>query len=213
MIVATIYYDQDADLSLLEGKTIAVMGYGSQGHAHALNLKDSGFDVVVGLYEGSRSWSRAEAAGLSVKTVAQATEGADIVMLLVPDNVQPELYKADIAPHLRSGAMLMFAHGFNIHYSQITPPAGVDVTMIAPKCPGHRLREMFEEGRGVPAILAVHQDVTGQAKALALAYARGLGCTKAGVIETTFQEEVETDLFGEQAVLCGGVTALIKGGF
>jgi ketol-acid reductoisomerase len=211
--MATIYYDQDADLGLLEGKTIAVIGYGSQGHAHALNLKDNGCDVVVGLYEGSRSWARAEEAGLVVKTVAQATAGADIVMLLVPDNVQPDLYRADIGPQLKSGAMLMFAHGFNIHYSQITPPAGVDVTMIAPKCPGHRLREMFEEGRGVPAILAVHQDVTGQAKALALAYARGLGCTKAGVIETTFQEEVETDLFGEQAVLCGGVTALIKAGF
>jgi len=211
--MATIYYDQDADLGLLEGKTIAVIGYGSQGHAHALNLKDNGCDVVVGLYEGSRSWSRAEEAGLAVKTVAQATAGADIVMLLVPDNVQPDLYRADIAPQLKSGAMVMFAHGFNIHYSQITPPADVDVSMIAPKCPGHRLREMFEEGRGVPAILAVHQDVTGQTKALALAYARGLGCTKAGVIETTFQEEVETDLFGEQAVLCGGVTALIKAGF
>jgi ketol-acid reductoisomerase len=211
--MATIYYDQDADLGLLEGKTIAVVGYGSQGHAHALNLKDNGCDVVVGLYEGSRSWARAEEAGLVVRTVAQATAGADIVMLLVPDNVQPDLYRADIGPQLKSGAMLMFAHGFNIHYSQITPPAGVDVTMIAPKCPGHRLREMFEEGRGVPAILAVYQDVTGQAKALALAYARGLGCTKAGVIETTFQEEVETDLFGEQAVLCGGVTALIKAGF
>jgi ketol-acid reductoisomerase len=211
--MATIYYDQDADLSLLDNKTIAVIGYGSQGHAHALNLKDNGCQVVVGLYEGSRSWPQAEAAGLTVKTVAQATADADIVMLLVPDNVQPPLYKAEIAPHLKGGAMLMFAHGFNIHYSQIIPPDDVDVTMIAPKCPGHRLREMFEEDRGVPAILAVHQDVTGQAKDLALAYARGLGCTKAGVIETTFQEEVETDLFGEQTVLCGGVTALIKAGF
>ncbi len=211
--MATIYYDQDADLSLLEGKAIAVIGYGSQGHAHALNLKDNGCDVVVGLYEGSSSWPKAEAAGLTVKTVAQATAGADIVMLLVPDNVQPALYKAEIAPYLKAGAMLMFAHGFNIHYSQIIPPRDVDVTMIAPKCPGHRLRETFEEGKGVPAILAVHQDVTGQAKELALAYAKGLGCTKAGVIETTFQEEVETDLFGEQAVLCGGVTALIKAGF
>ena len=211
--MATIYYDQDADLSLLEGKAIAVIGYGSQGHAHALNLKDNGCDVVVGLYEGSSSWPKAEAAGLTVKTVAQATAGADIVMLLVPDNVQPALYKAEIAPYLKAGAMLMFAHGFNIHYSQIIPPRDVDVTMIAPKCPGHRLRETFEEGKGVPAILAVYQDVTGQAKELALAYAKGLGCTKAGVIETTFQEEVETDLFGEQAVLCGGVTALIKAGF
>jgi len=211
--VATIYYDRDASLSLLEGKTIAVIGYGSQGHAHALNLRDNGCQVVVGLYEGSGSWPRAEAEGLTVKTVAQATAGADIVMLLVPDNVQPALYQAEIAPHLRSWAMLMFAHGFNIHYSQIIPAKDVDVSMIAPKCPGHRLREMFVEGRGVPAVLAVYQDVTGQAKELALAYAQGLGCTKAGVIETTFQEEVETDLFGEQAVLCGGVTALIKAGF
>jgi ketol-acid reductoisomerase len=211
--MATIYYDQDADLSLLQGKTIAVIGYGSQGHAHALNLKDSGCKVVVGLYEGSRSWSRAEEAGLTVKPVAQATAGADIVMLLVPDSVQADLYRAEVGPQLKSGAMLMFAHGFNIHYSQIAPPPDADVSMIAPKCPGHRLREMFEDGRGVPAILAVHQDMTGRAKALALAYAKGLGCTKAGVIETTFQEEVETDLFGEQAVLCGGVTALIKAGF
>jgi len=211
--MATIYYDQDADLGLLEGKTIAVIGYGSQGHAHALNLKDNGCDIVVGLYKGSSSWPRAEAAGLRVKTVDQATAEADIVMLLVPDHVQPSLYKAEIAPHLKSGTMLMFAHGFNIHYSQIIPPKDVDVTMVAPKCPGHRLREMFEEDKGVPAILAVYQDVTGQAKELALAYAKGLGCTKAGVIETTFQEEVETDLFGEQAVLCGGVTALIKAGF
>jgi len=211
--MATIYYDRDASLSLLEGKTIAVIGYGSQGHAHALNLQDNGCQVVVGLYEGSKSWPKAEAAGLTVKTVAQATEGADIVMLLVPDSVQPAVYKAEIAPHLRSGAMLMFAHGFNIHYSQIVPTEDVDVTMIAPKCPGHRMRETFVEGRGVPAILAVYQDVTGQARELALAYARGLGCTKAGVIETTFEEETETDLFGEQAVLCGGVTALIKVGF
>ena len=211
--MATIYYDQDTDLSLLSDKTIAVMGYGSQGHAHARNLKDNGCNVVVGLYEGSSSWPQAEAAGLTVKTVAQAAAGADIVILLVPDSVQSALYKAEIAPHLKSGAMLMFAHGFNIHYSQIIPPKDVDVTMIAPKCPGHRLREMFEEDRGVPAILAVYQDVTGQAKDLALAYAKGLGCTKAGVIETTFQEEVETDLFGEQTVLCGGVTALIKAGF
>ena len=211
--MATIYYDRDASLSLLEGKTIAVIGYGSQGHAHALNLQDNGCQVVVGLYEGSKSWPKAEAAGLTVKTVAQATEGADIVMLLVPDSVQPAVYKAEIAPHLRSGAMLMFAHGFNIHYSQIVPTEDVDVTMIAPKCPGHRMRETFVEGRGVPAILAVYQDVTGQARELALAYARGLGCTKAGVIETTFEEETETDLFGEQAVLCGGVTALIKAGF
>ena len=211
--MATIYYDQDADLSLLEGKTITVIGYGSQGHAHALNLKDSGCDVVVGLYEGSRSWPEAEAAGLTVKLDAEAVAGADIVMMLAQDHAQPQIYREEVAPNLKSSAMLMFSHGFNIHYSQIIPLEDVDVTMVAPKCPGHRLREMFEEGRGVPAILAVHQDVTGQAKDLALAYAKGLGCTKAGVIETTFQEEVETDLFGEQAVLCGGVTALIKAGF
>ena len=211
--MATIYYDQDADNSLLEGKTIAVIGYGSQGHAHALNLKDSGCDVVVGLYEGSKSWPKAEAAGLTVELDSEAVAGADIVMMLAQDHVQPRIYREEVAPSLKSSAMLMFAHGFNIHYSQIIPPEDADVTMIAPKCPGHRLREMFEEDRGVPAILAIHQDVTGQAKELALAYARGLGCTKAGVIETTFQEEVETDLFGEQAVLCGGVTALIKAGF
>ncbi|MEA3345517.1 MAG: ketol-acid reductoisomerase [Chloroflexota bacterium] len=211
--MAAIYYDQDADLNLLKDKTIAIIGYGSQGHAHALNLSESGCDVVVGLYEGSRSWPKAEAAGLTVKVDAEAVEEADIVVMLAPDHVQPEIYREEIEPNLKPGAMLMFAHGFNIHYSQIIPPEEVDVTMIAPKCPGHRLREMFEEGRGAPAILAVHQDVTGQAKELALAYARGLGCTKAGVIETTFAEETETDLFGEQAVLCGGVTALIKAGF
>jgi len=211
--MATIYYDQDADLSLLEDKTIAILGYGSQGHAHALNLRDSGCNVVVGLYKGSKSWPKAEAAGLTVKLDAEAVAEADIVMMLVQDHVQPRIYREEVAPNLKSGAMLMFAHGFNIHYSQIIPPEDVDVTMVAPKCPGHRLREMFEEGKGVPAILAVHQDVTGQAKELALAYAKGLGCTKAGVIETTFREETETDLFGEQAVLCGGVTALIKAGF
>ncbi|MFQ6058789.1 MAG: ketol-acid reductoisomerase [Anaerolineae bacterium] len=211
--MARIYYDADADLSLLSGKQIAVIGYGSQGHAHALNLRDSGCQVTVGLYEGSKSWARAEAAGLTVQTVAQAAEEADIIMMLVPDPVQPPLYREAVAPGLRAGKTLMFAHGFNIHFNQIVPPPDVDVSMIAPKAPGHRMRELFVEGMGVPALLAVYQDASGQAKENALAYARGLGCTRAGVIETTFAEETETDLFGEQAVLCGGVSALIKAGF
>ncbi len=211
--MATIYYDQDADLALLEDKKIAIIGYGSQGHAHALNLKDNGVDVRVGLYEGSSSWEAAEAAGLKVMLTADATREADIVTILIPDTSQPQVYKQEIAPNLQSGAMLMFAHGFSIHYGQITPPDDVDVTMIAPKAPGHRVREVFMEGEGTPGLLAVHQDATGNAKDVALAYAKGIGCTRAGVIETTFAEETETDLFGEQAVLCGGVTALMKAGF
>ncbi|MEA3407534.1 MAG: ketol-acid reductoisomerase [Chloroflexota bacterium] len=211
--MATIYYDEDADLALLEGKKIAIIGYGSQGHAHALNLRDSGCDVRVGLYEGSSSWARAEEAGLDVKLSADAAAEADIIMMLAPDNVQPAIYKESIAPNLNEGDMLMFAHGFSIHYGQIMPPKDVDVTMIAPKAPGHRVREIFPEGQGVPGLLAVYQDATGEAASLALAYAKGLGCTRAGVIETTFAEETETDLFGEQAVLCGGITALMKAGF
>jgi ketol-acid reductoisomerase len=211
--VANIYYDQDADLKLLAGKKIAIIGYGSQGHAHALNLKDSGCDVAVGLYEGSRSWSAAEETGLSVKTVAEAAAWADIITILTPDTSQPDLYREAIAPGLKPGDLLMFAHGFNIRYFQIMPPADVDVAMIAPKSPGHRVRELYVEGRGTPGLLAVHQDFSGQAKDLALAYAQGIGCTRAGVIETTFAEETETDLFGEQAVLCGGVTEMVKAGF
>jgi ketol-acid reductoisomerase len=211
--MATIYYDKDADLGLLKGKKIAIIGYGSQGHAHALNLKDSGCDVRVGLYEGSKSWPVAEKAGLTVKSTAEAVAEADMVMILAPDTAQAALYKNEIAPNLKARAMLMFAHGFCIHYSQIVPPADVDVTMVAPKAPGHRVREVFMEGQGTPGLLAVYQDATGNAKPLALAYARGIGCARAGVIETTFEEETETDLFGEQAVLCGGVSALIKAGF
>lgn len=211
--MATMYYDKDADLALLDGKKIAVIGYGSQGHAHALNLKDSGCDVCVGLYTGSRSWAKAEANGLTVKTPAEAAAEADIVMVLVPDHVQKQLYESDLAPYLQAGNMLMFAHGFNIRFSQVVPSSDVDVTMIAPKGPGHRVREVFVEGGGVPGLLAVEQDATGQARELALAYARGIGCTRAGLIETTFKEETETDLFGEQAVLCGGVSELIRAGF
>ena len=209
----TIYYDKDCDLGLLKGKKIAIIGYGSQGHAHALNLKDSGCDVRVGLYKGSRSWKEAEAAGLTVKLSADAAAEADIIMMLVPDTMAPGIYKNDIAPNLTAGKMLMFAHGFSIHYGQVKPPENVDVTMIAPKAPGHRVREIFPEGQGVPGLLAVYQDATGQARQLALAYAKGIGCARAGVIETTYAEETETDLFGEQAVLCGGVSALIKAGF
>jgi ketol-acid reductoisomerase len=211
--VANIYYDKDADIVLLNGKTIAVIGYGSQGHAHALNLQDSDCDVVVGLRKGSASWSRAEAAGLTVLPMAEAAAAADIIMVLVPDPVQPDLYRQAIAPNLSPADTLMFAHGFNIRFHQIVPPPNVDVSMIAPKGPGHRLREVYVQGGGVPALLAIYQDTSGQAKETALAYAKGLGCTRAGVIETTFAEETETDLFGEQAVLCGGVSALIKAGF
>jgi ketol-acid reductoisomerase len=211
--VANRYYDNDADLGLLEGKNIAVIGYGSQGHAHALNLQDSGCTVAVGLYKESKSWSSAQAAGLEVMTVADAAAWANIVMILVPDPVQPELYRTAISPGLGAGDTLMFAHGFNIRFHQIVPPPDVDVSMIAPKAPGHRVRELFQEGGGTPGLLAVHQDATGNAKQMALAYAKGIGCTRAGVIETTFSEETETDLFGEQAVLCGGVSELIKAGF
>ena len=211
--MANIYYDADANLELLADKNIAIIGYGSQGHAHALNLQDSGCRVAVGLREGGRSWAAAQEAGLTVMPVAEAAAWADVVMILVPDPVQPALYRQAIAPGLKSGDTLMFAHGFNIRFHQIVPPPDVDVSMIAPKSPGHRLRELYQEGTGTPALLAVHQDVSGQAKEMALAYARGIGCTRAGVIETTFAEETETDLFGEQAVLCGGVSALIKAGF
>jgi len=211
--MVSIYYDKDANLELLKDKKIAVIGFGSQGHAHALNLKDSGLDVLVGLRKGSRNWKKVEQQGLTVKTVSEASKEADIIMILVPDEVQPELYENEIKSNLTTGKMLMFAHGFNIHYFRIIPPKDVDVTMIAPKSPGHIVRREFVEGRGVPALVAVYQNYTGKAKELALAYAKGIGVTRAGVIETTFKEETETDLFGEQAVLCGGVTALIKAGF
>ena len=211
--MANLFYDSDADLSLLEGRTIAVIGYGSQGHAHALNAHDSGMDVVVGLHEGSRSRARAEADGLKVHSVADAVAAADVVMVLIPDTLQGEVYQQHIAPSLKDGAMLMFAHGFNIHFKQIVPSASIDVTMIAPKSPGHRVRETYQDGAGVPGLIAVHQDATGQAHDRALAYAKAIGCTRAGVIETTFKEETETDLFGEQVVLCGGVTALIRSSF
>jgi ketol-acid reductoisomerase len=211
--MAKLYYDQDADLSLIRAKKVAVIGYGSQGHAHSLNLKDSGVEVRVGLAEGSKSRPKAESAGLRVTSVAEAADWADVVMILAPDTKQPKIYDESIAPFLTAGKMLMFGHGFNIRFGTITPPADVDVTMIAPKAPGHRVREVFLEGGGTPALLAVHQDATGHAKPLALSYAAGLGVTRAGVIETTFAEETETDLFGEQAVLCGGVSALVKAGF
>jgi len=211
--VTEMYYDGDANLEQLAGKRIAIIGYGSQGHAHALNLKDSGCQVAVGLHERSRSAATAAEAGLTVMPVAEAAAWADVVMILVPDPVQPALYREAIAPGLKEGDTLMFAHGFNIRYYQIVPPADVDVSMIAPKSPGHRVRELYQEGSGTPALLAIHQDASGQAKETALAYAKGIGCTRAGVIETTFAEETETDLFGEQAVLCGGVTELIKAGF
>jgi ketol-acid reductoisomerase len=211
--MATLYYDQDADLSLLDGKTIAVIGYGSQGHAHALNARDSGAKVLIGLHEGSKSRAKAEADGLQVLSVADATAAADIVMVLIPDTMQAQVYEESIRDHLKPGSMLMFAHGFNIHFKQIVPPDGVDVTMVAPKAPGHRVREVFTEGAGTPGLLAVEVDASGQAKALALAYAKAIGCTRAGVIETTFKEETETDLFGEQVILCGGVTGLIRAAY
>ncbi len=211
--MAELFYDDNADLSIIAGKKVAVIGYGSQGHAHALNLKDSGCDVRVGLYQGSPSWAKAEAEGLKVKTPTEAAAEADIIMILVPDQVQKQLYEKEIEPTLKPGKMLMFAHGFNIRYFQIMPPAYVDVSMVAPKGPGHRVREVFRDGGGVPGLVAVYQNHSGKAKELALAYARGIGCTRAGVIETTFAEETETDLFGEQAVLCGGASALVKAGF
>jgi ketol-acid reductoisomerase len=211
--MATLFYDKDADLTILNGKTVAVIGYGSQGHAHALNLKDSGVNVVVGLHEGSKSRAKAEADGVRVLSVAEAAHEADIVMILIPDHKQTEVYYQDIAVNLVPGNTLMFAHGFNIRYGQITPPEGVDVSMVAPKAPGHRVREIFTEGGGVPGLLAVEVDASGQAEAVALAYARGIGCTRAGVIKTTFKEETETDLFGEQVILCGGVSGLIRASF
>ena len=211
--MATINYDDSADLSLIQGKKVAIFGYGSQGHAHALNLKDSGVAVQVALHEGSRSKAKAEAEGLTVKPGAEAAAWADVIMLLTPDTTQAEIYAEQVAPHLGAGKMLMFAHGFNIRFKTIKPPKDVDVTLIAPKAPGHRVREVFLEGGGTPALIGVEQDATGHAKALALSYAKALGLTRAGVIETTFAEETETDLFGEQTVLCGGVSALVKAGF
>lgn len=211
--MAKLYYEKDANLELLKGKTVAVIGYGSQGHAHALNLYESGVKVVVGLYEGSKSAERARAAGLEVKLVSEAVQEADIIMILLPDEKQSKVYSELIAPYLTEGKALMFAHGFNIHYGQIKPPAFVDVFMIAPKGPGHMVRRQYTEGSGVPCLVAVYQDATGKAKDYALAYAKGIGGTRAGVLETTFKEETETDLFGEQAVLCGGITELMKAGF
>jgi ketol-acid reductoisomerase len=211
--MARMYYDNDADLSLLKGRKVAIIGYGSQGHAHALNLKDSGVDVIVGLPAGSRSRAKAQAEGLTIRTPKEAAAEAQVVMILTPDTGQAKLYKEEIEPGLKAGDTLMFAHGFNIRFGTINPPAGVDVSMVAPKSPGHRVREVFKEGQGTPGLLAVHQDASGKAKAMALAYAKGIGCTRAGVIETTFAEETETDLFGEQAVLCGGASALVKAGF
>ncbi len=211
--MAKLFYAEDCNLSLLEGKTVAIIGYGSQGHAHALNLKDSGVNVIVGLYDGSPSWAKAEAAGLTVKTAADATAAADLIMILVPDERQAALYKEDIEPNLTAGKTLAFAHGFNIHYGQIVPPADVNVIMIAPKGPGHTVRSQYEEGRGVPCLIAVEQDASNNAQDIGLAYAAGVGGARGGILQTTFQEETETDLFGEQAVLCGGVTELMKAGF
>lgn len=208
-----MYYEKDADLEVLKGKKVAVIGYGSQGHAHALNLKESGVDVCVGLYKGSKSWERAEAQGLKVFEAAEAAKKSDFIIMLVPDEKQARLYKEAIEPNLSEGKSLIFAHGFNIHYGQIVPPKNIDVFMIAPKGPGHTVRSQYQEGKGVPCLVAVYQDYTGNAKKNALAYAKGIGGTRAGVLETTFKDETETDLFGEQAVLCGGVTELMKAGF
>jgi ketol-acid reductoisomerase len=209
----TRYYEKDGNLELLRDKTIAIIGYGSQGHAHALNLRDSGLNVVVGLYGGSKSAAKAEAAGLRVMTTAAAAQAGDMIMILVSDHIQADLYHQDIAPAMKPGKTLMFAHGFNIHFGQIVAPAGVDVSMCAPKAPGHRVRELYVDGVGVPALIAIHQDASGKARENALAYAMGLGCLRAGVLETTFREETESDLFGEQAVLCGGAAELIRAGF
>ena len=210
---ANIFYQQDCDLSLLQGKTIAIIGYGSQGHAHALNLKESGCNVIIGLYEGSKSKAKAKKQGFEVYNTAEAAKKADIIMILINDEKQADLYKNDIEPNLEEGNMLMFAHGFNIHYGCIVPPVNVDVTMIAPKAPGHTVRSEYQAGKGTPCLIAVEQDYTGKAQALALAYAAGIGGARAGVLETTFRTETETDLFGEQAVLCGGVSALMQAGF
>ncbi len=211
--MAKIYYENQADLGLLKGKKVAIIGYGSQGHAHALNLQDSGVDVRVSLYEGSKSWPKAEADGLRVVSNAQAAAEADFIMMVLPDPVQSKVYEQDISPNLKPGDTLMFAHGFNIRFGFIQPPSNVDVSMVAPKAPGHRVREVFKEGSGVPALVAIHNDASGNALANALAYAKGIGSTRAGVLETTFTEETETDLFGEQVVLCGGVSELVKAGF
>lgn len=211
--MARMYYDEDANLDLLAQKTIAIIGYGSQGHAHALNLKDSGLNVIIGLYPGSKSVAKAEASGLTVKNVADAAKAADFIMILLPDEVQKTVYKNEIEPNLEEGNVLAFAHGFNIHFGQVVPPAEIDVVMVAPKGPGHLVRRTYEQGQGVPSLFAVYQDASGQARDRAMAYARGIGGTRAGILETTFREETETDLFGEQAVLCGGLSALIKAGF
>lgn len=211
--MAKLYYDQDADLSLLAGKTVAVIGYGSQGHAHSLNLKDSGVSVVIGLHPDSKSKAKAQAEGLEVLSVGDAAARADFIMILIPDHLQSKVYHEEVAPHLTAGKTLLFAHGFNIRYGQIVAPEGVDVIMVAPKAPGHRVREVFKEGAGVPGLVAVEKDASGHAFASALAYAKGIGCTRAGVIQTTFAEETETDLFGEQVVLCGGVAGLIRASF
>jgi len=211
--MATMYYDKDCNLDLLKGKTVAIIGFGSQGHAHALNLQESGVSVIVGLYNGSPSWAKAEAAGLKVADAADAAKAADVIMILVPDEKQKALYDESVAPHLTAGKSLVFAHGFNINFGQIKPPADVDVWMVAPKGPGHTVRSQYQEGRGVPALIAIEQNATGKAKDLALAYASGVGGGRAGILETTFREECETDLFGEQAVLCGGAAELIKAGF
>jgi ketol-acid reductoisomerase len=211
--MAKIYYDKDCNLKLLEGKTVGIVGYGSQGHAHAQNLRDSGCQVIVAEAKGTPGWKAASEAGFKVTSAAEVAKQADIIMMLAPDNLHREIYYSSIEKGLAKGKMLMFAHGFNIHYGQVVPPANIDVTMIAPKCPGHMLRQLYTEGAGPPAIVAIHQDASGKALATALAYAKGIGCGRAGVIETTFAEETETDLFGEQTVLCGGISSLIKAGF
>ena len=211
--MATMYYDRDADISLIQGKKVAVIGYGSQGHAHALNLRDSGVSVKVGLPAGSKSRAKAQAAGLEVGDVAEVSKWADVIMVLVPDQTAAKLYKESIAPNMAAGKLLLFAHGFNIRFGAIDAPKDVDVAMVAPKSPGHRVRELYVDGAGTPALIAIHQDATGTARALTMSYAKGIGVTRAGVLETTFAEETETDLFGEQAVLCGGVSALVKAGF
>ncbi len=211
--MARMYYDSDANLDLLAGKTIAIIGFGSQGHAHALNLKDSGMNVIVGLYPGSKSAAKAKEGGLTVKSVADAAKEADFIMILLPDEVQKTVYKEEIEPNLEEGNVIAFAHGFNIHFGQVVPPENVDVVMVAPKGPGHLVRRTYEQGQGVPCLFAVYQDTTGQARDKAMAYAKGIGGTRGGILETTFREETETDLFGEQAVLCGGLSALIKAGF
>ena len=208
--MAKMYYENDSDMSIIQDSTIGVIGFGSQGHAHSLNLKDSGANVKVGLYEGSKSWAKAEEQGLGVGLVADVARDSDIIMMLIPDTTMAEVYEESVRQHLLPGKTLMFAHGFNIHYKTIVPPDNVDVSMVAPKAPGHRMRQVFTRGSGVPGLLAIHQDTSGNARHIGLAYAKGIGCTRAGVLDTTFKEETETDLFGEQSVLCGGVTSLIK---